>query len=309
MSRSTWLPLLVVGVLFPFFFISGPDYYSTRSFRVLWNFGHIFFFAAAGLLLITSVRGLARKPFFSQLFWVGLFALVIGIAIEVVQYAIQREPDVGDVGRNVLGAIVAVVFFSPARYKLHRRLLWLARVLTLLLVAVPVSSLLMTLFDEQNARDTFPILASFETRAELNRWSGSARFSRSDQHTTHGDYSLQVNLGTEQYSGVSLGYFESDWSGFQLLSVAIFNAESSMLPLTLRIHDQQHSRGSQLYQDRFNRSFALKSGWNHLEISLQDIASAPESRTLDLSAIENLGFFVIAEKTRTTIYMDHLYLK
>jgi hypothetical protein len=296
-------------VLFPFFFISGPDFYSSRSFRVLWNFGHIFFFAGAGLLLIASVAGLARKPFFGQLFWVVLFAFVTGIGIELVQYTIQREPDIGDVGRNVLGAIVAVVFFSPARHELHYRRLWLARVLTLLLVAVPVLSLLMTIFDEKNARDEFPILASFESRGELKRWSGSANFSRLDQHTTHGDYSLQVDLGTEQYSGVSLGYFEGDWNGFYMLSVDIFNTESSMLSLTLRIHDQQHGRSNQLFQDRFNRSFTLNPGWNTLQIPLQDIASAPEGRTMDLSAIENLAFFVIAEKTRTTIYMDHLHLK
>lgn len=309
MSRFKWLPVLVTVIIFPFFFISGPDYYSPRSFRVLWNFGHIIFFAIVGFLLITRVSSLVGRSFFSQLFWVGSFALVTGIAIELIQYGIQREPDIGDVGRNLLGAMLAVVFFSPRRNELHRRGVLLARVLIVLLLVLPVSSLLMTLCDEQHSRSTFPVLASFESRGELGRWSGSAQFSRSDQQATHGNYSLRVDLGTEQYSGVSLGYFEGDWSGFHSLSVELFNAESSILPLTLRIHDQQHRRGSQAFQDRFNRRFALKPGWNHLEISLQDIADAPENRTMDLSAIENLGFFVVAEKTRTTVYMDQLSLK
>jgi hypothetical protein len=209
----------------------------------------------------------------------------------------------------LLGAIIAVVFFSPARNHLRRRRLLLVRALALLLLAVPVSSLFVTVLDEQHSRHTFPILASFESFGELGRWSGSAGFARSDQQAIDGNYSLRVDLGTEQYSGVSLGYFDSDWSGFHTLSVSIFNAESSLLSLTLRIHDQQHSRSSQLFQDRFNRSFALRPGWNHLEIPLQDIATAPESRRMDLSAIENLGFFVVAEKTEMTIYMDQLVLK
>ena len=116
-------------------------------------------------------------------------------------------------------------------------------------------------------------------------------------------------MGTEQYSGVSLGYFEGDWSGFHILSVDLFNAEPSMLSLTLRVHDKQHSRGKQLYQDRFNRSFLLKPGWNHLDIPLQDIAVALQSRAMDLSAIENLAFFVIAQKVDTTIYIDQLVLR
>ncbi len=309
MNRFKWLPVLVVTILFPFFFISGPDYYSSRSFRELWNFGHIVFFAAVGLLLITRVPAIASRSFSRQLFWVGLFALVTGIVIELVQYSIQREPDIGDVGRNLLGAIVAVVFLSPRRNELRRGRRLMAKGLVLLLIALPVFSLLMTFYDEQHSRHTFPMLASFESSGELDRWSGSAHFSRSNQHAIHGDHSLRVDLGTEQYSGISMGYFEGDWSRFHSLSVELFNAESSSLSLTLRIHDKQHGRSNQLFQDRFNRSFSLKPGWNHLEIDLHDIAGAPASRAMDLSAIEQVGFFVIAEKTKTTIYMDQLYLK
>jgi len=308
-SRIKWVPLVGVVMLFPFFFISGPDYYSSRSLKVLWNFGHIVFFAAAGFSLITRVSSLSVKPFFAQLFWTGFFAFVVGVIIELVQYGIQREPDIGDVGRNLLGGLVAVVFFSPRRKELGRGTLLSARLLIVLLVALPVSSLLMTLSDEQHSRSNFPMLASFESRGELGRWSGGASFFRSDQQAAHGNYSLRVDLGTEQYSGVSLGYLEGDWSGFHILSVDLFNAGPSMLSLTLRVHDKQHSRSKQLLQDRFNRSFLLKPGWNHLDIPLQDIAVAPQSRAMDLSAIENLAFFVIAEKVETTIYIDQLILK
>ena len=309
MQRLKSLTIVVAIGLFPFFFIGGPDFGSPRSLNGLWNFGHVVFFAAASFWLISRFSVFSEKGFLAQLFWVAITTLVVGAAIEFIQYGIQREPDIGDVGRDILGAIVAVVLFSERRHELRRGVLLLVRVLVLSLLALPVYSLLVTLLDEWNLRTAFPQMADFETTRELSRWSGSAHFERSNQQATRGHYSMRVDLGTEQYSGVALNYFERDWRGVNTLSVDVFNAEPSPFSMTMRIHDKKHRQSRQLYNDRFNRSYSLAPGWNHLTIALAEVKNAPQGRSMSLSAIENVSFFVIAQDRQHTLYIDNVYLK
>ncbi len=92
----------------------------------------------------------------------------------------------------------------------------------LVTLTIEPAELLGRIYEKRN----FPILADFESAGELGRWSGSARFFRSNQQAIRGSYALRVDMGTEQYSGVSLNYFEGDWRGFNTLSIDVFNAES-----------------------------------------------------------------------------------
>ena len=81
-----------------------------------------------------------------------------------------------------------------------------------------------------------------------------------------------------------------------------------MLNITIRIHDHLHTQGEQAYSDRYNQSLVLENGWNTVDISLENVAKAPETRRLDLSRVSSLGGFVTEQSAPKTIYLDSVKL-
>ena len=297
--------LLIVVVMFPLFFFGGPDYYSTRTFKNLWNLGHIIFFAFFVHLFLIENRLLRKKSFFKKLVYCLLISIVLGVAIELLQSGINRDVDITDVWRDVLGALIGF-FFSPL--SLNKQLLKVSQVVLIFLLLHQLIPWFMTLADEINARDQFPMLSDFESEIELTRWeSGDASISISNALAYSGNGSMKVDFGTEKYSGFALKYFPNDWSEYNNLFLAIYN-EGEMLNITIRIHDHLHTQGEQVYSDRYNQSMVLEKGWNTIDISLDNVAEAPETRRLDLSRVNSLGVFVTEQSARKTIFLDSVKL-
>jgi hypothetical protein len=75
---------------------------------------------------------------------------------------------------------------------------------------------------------------------------------------------LTVELDTSLYSGIGLKYFPENGQHYNELQLSIFNPDSELklIQLTCPIRDRQHTRGLQLYADRFNKKFFISSGWN-----------------------------------------------
>jgi len=161
---------LLVG--FPFFFLGGPGYHSSRSFAAAWNLGHILFFTLASWLLARIL--LARNSgitFFSLFLQVFFVILLSGIGVELLQMGIDgRFPDLRDVLRNQLGCLVGFAFFSPVAVPaagIRLRALQAGVVGLVLLAAWPLAR---AVIDEQLAREQFPVLSDFETPFERLRW-------------------------------------------------------------------------------------------------------------------------------------------
>jgi len=158
-------------------------------------------------------------------------------------------------------------------------------------------------------KEAVPIFfADFESRSEIDRWTGDADFSIDHETYYHGKASLKVELNTSLYSGVGLKYFPENWQHYNELQLSIFNPDSEPLQLTCRIHDRQHTRGLQLYADRFNRKFSISSGWNLIRIELQDIENAPHKRKMALNEIQGLGIFATSLSKQKTVYVDYVRL-
>jgi hypothetical protein len=116
-------------------------------------------------------------------------------------------------------------------------------------------------------------------------------------------------LDTSLYSGVALVYFPRDWRGYHFLSLEALNPSSEEIDITCRIHDLRHEEGEQRYEDRFNKAFRLRSGWNHFRVDLEEVARAPAGRTLDLGTIRAVGIFATRLSTPRTIFLDHIRLE
>ncbi|MCK5913467.1 MAG: CIA30 family protein, partial [Desulfuromusa sp.] len=188
---------------------------------------------------------------------------------------------------------------------------WKLRVLQIPVVLMVLWSLLpvgKVIVDDFIARQQFPLLSGFETSFEPTRWSGSVK--RKVHHDIYfsGRSSLQVKLTTQRYSGIGLKDFPADWSGYQAVSLQVFNPDQHPLQLHFRIHDQFHRIHKNVYGDRYNASFELKPGWNQLLVSLDKVAHAPKGRLLDLTRIAGMGVFVGKLDQPRTIYLDDVKL-
>jgi VanZ family protein len=302
--------LLAIGIalLFALFFLGGPDHLAPRSIQYGWNLGHILFFALlTGLLLRLSPK-LIGQSFLFQFFFIISITLFLGLLIEIFQYGLNRMPDIRDLLRNLTGALAVLFFFSPARKTLSRPKVRMMQLLIVLFLAADFYPLATLLLDERRAIRKFPVLADFESRREISRWSGTADFAIVGNPSDPADHLLRIFFDTQPYSGIFLRHFPRDWRGYSHLSWTIYNPSATVLRLTCRIHDLQHTRGRQQYADRFNKTFPILPGKNESSISLEDIAAAPASRRMDTANIRAIGFFVTRLPDRQTVYLDDLRL-
>ena len=297
-------PVILILLLFPLFFIGGPDYYSSRSFKNFWNVGHVVFFALFSYQLLIHGRLFRNKSFFQNLFLCLFISTILGFFIEFAQNGFNREVDINDLWRNLLGASIGFFLSPMASNKLTKTIVLYFLAAILILQSIPW---FLVLADEIKANLTFPVLSDFESEVEATRWSGNAAFTINDEMAFSGDHSLRVDLGTEKYSGIGLRYFPKDWSEYQNLIFEIFNPGDN-LEINVRIHDRLHTQGEELYSDRFNRKLTLHKGWNTINIELENVASAPVTRQMDLSSVSGLGVFVVEQSVAKRIYLDAVKL-
>ena len=298
--------LIPVALLFGLLlFVGGPDAASLRSFRYIWGMGHVFCFA---LWSYFYLRWKPEQSFVRQLISVVVLVFLVGGSVELIQGQIGREASWVDLGNDVIGGLAAVIFFSAARKSLpFWGLKWLQALVVLLVVwsFLPVGRVII---DDFIAWEQFPLLSGFETPFEASRWNGSAHRKVVDDIHYTGHSSLQVQLSTHLYSGLGLKDFPRDWSDYSAVSLQVFNPDSENLKLHFRIHDRYHYDHKNAYSDRFNTSFNLRPGWNHLQVALDKVAHAPKNRLLDLTQVTGMGVFVGRLPHQRTIYLDDVKL-
>ena len=299
--------ILTILILFFLSLFAGPGYHQTRSLEALWNLGHIVLFALLTYFLLEFWPWLQQQIQGRQLLFTFFITFILGVGIELTQAVLgSGTPDLGDVLRDFLGYTVLIGFNSKIRIKSGLRLI-LRTVLIILLVGELVPAGLFAM-DECRARTQFPVLSDFESRLELSRWEGDAHRHLSRTYFRHGHKSLEIKLTTELYSGVSLVYLPSDWSGYKTLHFDIYNPDNQLLTMTCRIHDAQHVKNGQHYSDRFNKRFSLKTGWNEITMDLREVQSTPEGRTMDMKQIKNFAIFATRLQAERLIYLDYVFL-
>ena len=119
---------------------------------------------------------------------------------------------------------------------------------------------------------------------------------------------MKVALNTSLYSGVSLKYFPRNWRHYKYLQLSIFNPDDEPIKVTCRINDMRHTLGNQDYDDRFNQRFSLVKGWNLITVPLDQVASAPKGRKMDLDKVQELGIFATGLSQPKVLYIDYVML-
>jgi hypothetical protein len=103
-----FIGLILLGATY---FLLGGEATDTpsRSLKELWNLSHIAYFFLL-LYLIGNLPLLKNIPAKILIPGLVLFSLLVGGLIELSQYATDRTPDSQDIVRNLIGALLALVF-------------------------------------------------------------------------------------------------------------------------------------------------------------------------------------------------------
>jgi hypothetical protein len=166
---------------------------------------------------------------------------------------------------------------------------------------------LLGLISCHDARQKELVLFDFESDRELDNvhWKCHTLMSLSNEHATHGVKSLKLELYPSAYPGLNPVIDKKDWRGYSSFCLDLFNPAEGDIPITVRIDDKEDSDD---YADRYNRSFLLRPGINHIEIPLNSLVTSGTNRTLNLRKIYRCLFFMVNPTQKTVLYVDYIVL-
>lgn len=152
------------------------------------------------------------------------------------------------------------------------------------------------------------VINDFESDGDLDRiyWACRRLFFLSDEHATHGNRSLLMELHPAMYPGLTLKLQHTDWSSYDCVCLDFFNPETEDLDIVFRIDDR---KDTSTFEDRYNRAFILSPGPNHLCISIQDLLASGSERMLNVEAISRFMFFLVDTRKVYRLYVDYIRLE
>ncbi len=294
--------LAILAVLCALLLIPFPEHHGDRWIVYLQDFAHFVLFALAVFLLIflpgrTCALSLRRAVL------IVVAALGVGLLAERVQPFVGRTAGGRDVLLGVTGGAAAVCVCAA----LSRRA-WIVRLVcgasALALASAAVLPLILIRCDRQAARRAFPLLASFESRAEIGRWSvNGCRISRTRERATHGKWTLKIEVeNPDNYPGIFLTDSVLDLSRMRRLCFDAYVPGPTPLQIWLRIDD----RMDPVYTERFQDFRTLFPGTNTLCVERAIAASTPSGRSLDLGRIHSWGLFFDQAKPGDILYIDNV---
>jgi len=238
-------------------------------------------------------------------------AFFISVTLALISETIQNfTPDrsfqLEDIVNDLIGAGVFLLLAYQYKRGLPKRAQAALRIIALVLMCTAALPMLAATLDELHARRDFPLLGSFETRMEMERWEIEEGHERIAMHATNGKRSLRVDLSPGLYPGITLSYPCRDWRGYYTLSYDVFLDGTTFLPLSVRINDLAHNEE---YDDRYIGTFSLRPGPNRITISLAEVEHAPRGRKMDMGRISILCIFSYKLKEPRTVYFDNFRLE
>lgn len=266
----------------------------------------------AMLALTVCAYFLVQRPGLSSPtkgFLVGAVAAIVVLGVELIQPYVGRSASAADVIFGLLGVVTGSVaavsidqnrkFFLPS---------WLLAVI----IACGVTAFRPAWFElqaEDWRQQHFPVLGEFEDAVEMRIWRPEAGddksfpiLERRPWNFYEGRHALQVTTQKGSYSGIRY-LIRQDWSGFRTLSFAVFNP-GRPFRLSVRIDDTSRSA----YDDRFNKTLDVATGWTRVEIPLDDVVHGPSRREINLAKLRQLLLFTGQDEPERVFFLDDVRL-
>ena len=242
----------------------------------------------------------------SVIFLILLYTLVLGVFVEVVQSKFNREMDYADLYRNFLGSVLGILCYQVFSQKKSKMTMTVLALITVLIV-IEQFALFSVITLKYQQYKKLPILADFSLKNENILWSEGV-VVKNDSATQRQSLKLTLTAG-EKYSGFTFKEVYQDWRGYSLIEFHLRSESKNPEKLCIKITDLSHDQGNHQYNDRFNYCPTLMYGENVIEILLDDVRNAPQTRELNLAEISRIGFFMIDLSEEKTLFVDEIKLK
>lgn len=267
------------------------------------------------LSLLQQVRPLKNLPSL----WVrcGIVALSLftfGIAMEVLQKYSGRSAAWHDVMANGMGILAAAcLFFAWQLPRMRPAVRWLPRaLLTAAGVCLGIASWtpLAMLYDVAALHRDFPLLASFESSSELQRWYfRECQPQLTRQGATDGSYAMALAMQPTTYPAATMIEMETDWSAMKTLELDVTLDAAypkASVEFIVKVVDAVHQSDD---RDTFRSQWTLRPGQpQHIRITREEIVNGPDTRQLDLTKIQFVDLIVVDPKVTATLRIDALRL-
>jgi len=290
------LACLLLAVYFP------EVTYHSRTLARLHDFAHLPLFCMVALIMVAIWPGnlFAQnrlRPLPALRLW--LAALLAGILVELLQARQGRIPEMMDIVTDGAGAAIALLLATGHRGG-HWRWMLPPVLIVVLVFATPV---LLSAWDEELARRQFPLLADFETRLQTDRFGPShSRLRRIIDPESPTNHLLEVRFLPGMFPRFKLRDLPRDWSQFSAFTFTCINPESEPFFLIFRVDDIHHDNRP---ADRYTLRVNLAPGRHVIEVPLAAVASAPDTRPMDMTAIAGVILYGYKlEKPRVLLFDD-----
>lgn len=317
MNKKSKIALALLAILLGSV-VFAPVPGKARWVRDLHDTAHGPVFGCIAVLILMVLRAQPRLQLSSLRQYAIAFGLAValGMGTEVIQGFTGRDATVADAVRDTLGAAAFLGIFwafdrrmGGGRSTGARSAAVLISVGLLVALSMPATHAVIA-YGKRGQQ--FPVLADFTQEIDDYFLASSASTRALEPLPTQwargaGEKALLVKLKDEPFAGIHFVEPHPDWSGYSVLRLDITNPNDDELLLTLRVHDAEHNN---TYTDRYNKAFTLAPHARRVfDFPLEEIASAPAGRRLDLRRISEVILFRGEPSPARGFYVSRVWLE
>jgi VanZ family protein len=320
MKRVHVIALALIAILLAAV-VFAPVPGDSRWIRTLHNSAHAPIFGCVSVLVLLASRShprLQAMSWFRQYLLALTTAFALGVLTEVLQIPAGRDASFEDALHDTIGALAFLGIFAAFDPRVrsvpqNASIRFAAAVVGFVSLAVAAAPVTRAAIKYQQRDERFPVLADFSQR--YDRYfilQQSAQFSPVQMPApwarAKDESAMRVRLLDGAYPGMHFIEPPPDWSRYSTLVVDLTNPTPMNLQLVLRVHDAEHNNQP---EDRFGKRFELPAGTREvLRVRLQDIASGPKARRLDLRQIAGMIIFRADDSPKAgELYLSRVWLE
>ena len=312
--RIIWIFAALIGLVVLLLLVPIP--FDGRVADSMGDLAHPPMFASVALIALSVIHRVRPIRTFNVAL-VKRFAIVFviiacfGAGMELVQRYMGRNGSMHDVVANCYGVLAGTLLFAwwvlwrKGVARLQRGVLLIIAVVSLFLGwQVPIANLR----DVATMYNGFPLLASFETDAELHRWYfNNCVRRRSGQDATDGESALEVIFTNQEHGSATMVELQRDWSLMTDLQfdVALDAAYPENGRLIVKVIDDVHDTDDDMYKEATE---IVPGKIKHFRITRDEIVEGPVNRQIDLTKIKYFELILDSPVTTAKLRVDNLRL-
>lgn len=267
--------------------------------ETFYNSMHVPAFALIALGLFVAFRFFSKLRVGRRVAIAMALSLLLGVLSEAAQIPGPRDASIEDLIADWLGSISALLLLlAVAKGDLaNRRIRATCAITGIILMFLALTPLILVSAAYVERNRSLPMIFSFDVRFSKTflRLQNSTIVVTSDP-TVEREIG-KVTLESGSWPGLIFHDLWPDWRDYSYLIVELATDDENSLEIHIRVHDENHSRGNQPYDDRFNMTYNLKYGTRVIRIPLDEIRDAPRDRQMDLSRIHGIVIFATRAET------------